>query len=157
MSWIGIADHAKKAENSEKNFAEIKWVIVKMAAVKYVAEERRHNSDRNVCLQYGSKIGSAVPILTIANRATAGSRLHHQQQQNKSIWERWRTKSKMKLRPSTFVMSMVMAQTRCTTVRSPSRSLFISDCGDNNSNIVSFNFRLTIAGKILEHAQNARS
>ena len=64
-------------------------------------------------------MGSAVPISTIANRATSGSRLHHQQQQqNKSIRERWRTKSKMKLRPSTFVMSMVMAQTR---------SLFLSD------------------------------
>jgi len=32
-SWMGIADHAKKkAENSE-NLAEVKWVIVKMAAV----------------------------------------------------------------------------------------------------------------------------
>jgi len=48
---------------------------------------------------------------------------------------------------------LVMAQTRCTTAHSPSRSLFISDCGDNNSNIVSFDFRLTIAGKKLEHAQ----
>ena len=107
-------------------------------------------------MQYRSKIGSAVPISTIANRATSSSRLHHQQQQNKSIRERWRTKSKMKLRPSTFVMSMVMAQTQCTTAHSPSRSLFLSDCG-NNSNIVSFDFRLTIAGKNLEHAQNARS
>jgi len=32
-----------------------------------------------------SKIGGAVPISAIANRATSGSRLHHQQQQNKSI------------------------------------------------------------------------
>ena len=31
----------------------------------------------------------------------------------------------MKLRPSTFVMSMVMAQTRCTTAHSPSRCLFL--------------------------------
>ena len=108
-------------------------------------------------MQYRSKIGSAVPISTIANRATSGSRLHHQQQQNKNIRERWQTKSKMKLRPSTFVMGMVMAQTRCTTAHSPSRSLFFSDCGDNNSNIVSFDFRLTIAGKNLVHAQNARS
>ena len=52
---------------------------------------------------------------------------------------------------------LVMAQTRCTTAHSPSRTLFLSDCGDNNSNIVSFDFRLTIAGKNLEHAQNARS
>ena len=89
-------------------------------------------------MQYRSKIGSAIPISTIANRATSGSRLHHQQQQNKSIRERWQTKSKMKLRPSTFVMSMVMAETRCTTAHSPLRSFFLSDCGDNNSNIVSF-------------------
>ena len=52
---------------------------------------------------------------------------------------------------------LVMAQTRCTTAHSPSRSLFLSDCGNNNSNIVSFDFRLTIAGKNVEHAQNARS
>jgi len=99
-------------------------------------------------MQYRSTIVSAVPISTIANRATSGSSLHHQQQQNKGIRERWRTKSKMKLRPSTFVMSMVMAQMRCTTAHSPSRSLFLSDGGDNNSNIVSFDFRLTIAEKI---------
>ena len=42
---------------------------------------------------------------------------------------------------------LVMAQMRCTTAHSPSRSLFLSDGGDNNSNIVSFNFRLTIMGK----------
>ena len=108
-------------------------------------------------MQYRSKKGSAVPISTIANRATSGSRLHHQQQQNKSIRERWRTKSKMKPHPSTFVMSMVMAQTRCTTAHSPLRCLFLSDGSDNNSNIVSFDFRLTIAGKNVEHAQNARS
>ena len=35
--------------------------------------------------------------------------------------------------------------------------LFLSDGGDNNSNIVSFDFWVTIAGKNLEHAQNARS
>ena len=52
---------------------------------------------------------------------------------------------------------LVMAQMRCTTAHSPSRCLFLSDCGDNNSNIVSFDFRVTIAGKDLEHAQNARS
>ena len=52
---------------------------------------------------------------------------------------------------------LVMAQTRCTTAHSPSRSLFLNDCGDNNSNFVSFDFRLTIAGKNLEHAQNVRS
>jgi len=41
-----------------------------------------------------------------------------------------------------------MAQTRCTTAHSPSRCLFLYDGGgDNNSNIVSFDFRLTIAGK----------
>ena len=57
-------------------------------------------------------------------------------------------KSKMKLRPSTFVMSMVMAQTRCTTAHSQLRCLFLSNVGDNNSNIVSFDFRVTIAGKI---------
>ena len=56
-------------------------------------------------LQYRSKLGGAVAISAIANRATSGSRLHHQQQQNKSIRERWRTKSQMKLRPSTCVMS----------------------------------------------------
>ena len=110
-------------------------------------------------MQYRSKIGSTVPISTMANRATSGSRLHHQhqQQQNKGIRERWRTQSRMKLRPSTFVMSMFMAQTRCTTAHSPSRCFFLYDGGDNNSNIVSFDFRLTIAGKNLEHAQNARS
>ena len=48
-----------------------------------------------------------------------------------------------------FVMSMVMAQTRCTTTHSPPRCLFLSDGGDNNSNIVSFDFRVTIPGKIL--------
>ena len=53
-----------------------------------------------------------------------------------------------------FVMSMVMAQTQCTTAYSPSRCLFLSDGGDNNSNIVSFDFRVTILGKNLEHAQN---
>ena len=47
-------------------------------------------------------------------------------------------------------------QTRCTTAHSPSR-LFLSNGGDNNSNIVSFDFRVTIAVKNLEHAQNARS
>jgi len=48
------------------------------------------------------RIGSAVPISTIANRATSGWRLyHHQQQQNSGIRERCRT-MKMKLRPSTF-------------------------------------------------------
>jgi len=31
-NWMGIADHAKKAENSE-DIAEVKWVIGKMAAV----------------------------------------------------------------------------------------------------------------------------
>ena len=41
------------------------------------------------------------------------------------------------------------------TAHSP--CLFLSDGGDNNSNIVSFNFRVTITGKNLEHAQNARS
>ena len=56
-----------------------------------------------------------------------------------------------------FVMSMVMAQTRCTTPHSPSRCLFLSDGGDNNSNIVSFDFRVTSPGKNLEHVQNARS
>jgi len=61
----------------------------------------------------------------------------------------------MKLRPSTFVMNMVMAQTRCKTAHSPSRCLFLSDSG--NSNIVSLDFRVTIAGKNLEHAQNTRS
>jgi len=39
----------------------------------------------------------------------------------------------------------------------PSRCLFLSDGGDNNSNIVSFDFRVTIPGKYLEHAQSARS
>jgi len=103
-------------------------------------------------------IGGAVPISTIANRATTGWRLHQQQQQqNEGIRERWRTKSKMKLRPSTFVMSMVMAQTRYTTVHSPSHCLFLSDGGDNNSNIVSFDFRVMIPGKNIEHAQIARS
>ena len=52
---------------------------------------------------------------------------------------------------------LVLAQTRCTTAYSPSRCLFLSDCGDINSNIVSFDFQLTIVGKNLEHAQNARS
>jgi len=52
---------------------------------------------------------------------------------------------------------LVMAQTRCPTAHSPSRSLFLSDGGDNNSNIVSFDFRVTIVGKNLEHAQNAQS
>ena len=51
----------------------------------------------------------------------------------------------------------VMAQTRCTTAHSPSRSLFLSDCSDNNSNIVFFDFRVTFAGKNLEHAHNAPS
>jgi len=48
---------------------------------------------------------------------------------------------------------LVMAQMRCTTAHSPS---FLSDGGDN-SNIVSFDFRVTIAGKNVEHAQNAGS
>ena len=39
------------------------------------------------------------------------------------------------------VMSMLIAQTR----------------GDNNSNIVSFDFQVTTLGKSLEHAQNAKS
>ena len=33
---------------------------------------------------------------------------------------------------------LVMAQTPCTTAHSPSRCFFLSDGGDNNSNIVSF-------------------
>ena len=45
-----------------------------------------------------------------------------------------------------------------TTAQSPSPYFFLSDGSDNNnSNIVSFDFRVTIAGKNLEHAQNARS
>ena len=52
---------------------------------------------------------------------------------------------------------LVMAQTPCTTAHSPSRCLVLSDGGDNNSNIVSFHFRVTMAGKNLEHAQNAGS
>ena len=35
-------------------------------------------------MQSRSKIGSAVPISTIANTATSGSRLHHQQQQQQT-------------------------------------------------------------------------
>jgi len=46
-----------------------------------------------------------------------------------------------------FVMSMVMAQTRCTVAHSPWRCLFLSDGGDNNSNIVSFDFWVTTPGK----------
>ena len=56
-----------------------------------------------------------------------------------------------------FVMSMVIAQTRCTTAHSPSSCLFLSDGSDNNSNIVSFDFQVTTLGKSLEHAQNAKS
>ena len=56
-----------------------------------------------------------------------------------------------------FMMSMLIAQTRCTTAHSPSRCLFLSDGGDNNSNIVSFDFRSTTPGKTLEYAQNAQS
>ena len=60
--------------------------------------------------------------------------------------------------PSLYMCDeLVMAQTPCTTAHSPSRCLFVSDGGDNNSNIVSFDFRVTITGKNLEHAQNARS
>ena len=54
-----------------------------------------------------------------------------------------------------FVMSMVMAQMPYTTAHSPSQCLFLSDGGDNNSNILSFDFRVTIPGKNLEYAQNA--
>ena len=56
-----------------------------------------------------------------------------------------------------FMMSMVMAQMRCTTAHSPSRCLFLSDVSDNNSNIISFDFLVTIPEKNLEHAQNTRS
>ena len=56
-----------------------------------------------------------------------------------------------------FVMSMVIAQTRCTTAHSPSRCFFLSDGGDNNSNIVSFDFRFMTPEKNLEHAQNVKS
>jgi len=56
-----------------------------------------------------------------------------------------------------LVMSMLIAQSQCTTAQSPSRCLFLSDGSNNNSNIVSFDFRVTILGKNLEHAQNAQS
>ena len=36
-------------------------------------------------MQYRSKIGSAVPISTVTNRATSGLHLHRQQQQNKAF------------------------------------------------------------------------
>ena len=55
-----------------------------------------------------------------------------------------------------FVMSMVMAQTRCTTAHSPSPCLFLSDGADNNNNIVSFDFWFTTPGKYLKHAQNPK-
>ena len=52
-----------------------------------------------------------------------------------------------------FVMSMVMAQTRCTT------ALLVCDDygGKTPSPIVSVDFRVTTPGKNLEHAQNAKS
>ena len=53
-------------------------------------------------MSYPGMIGGAVPISTIANRATSCWPLHHHQQQQQIIRERWRPKSKMKLRPSTF-------------------------------------------------------
>ena len=46
-----------------------------------------------------------------------------------------------------FVMSMVMAQTRCTRAHSPSLCLFLSNGDDNNRSIVSFDFQVTIPGK----------
>ena len=96
------------------------------------------------------RIGSAVPISTIANRATSGWRLyHHQQQQNSGIRERCRT-MKMKLRPSTFHLWWSWLWHK----RNAQRRILHRD---NNSNIVSFDFQVTIAGKNLEHAQNARS
>jgi len=39
----------------------------------------------------------------------------------------------------------------------PSRCVFLSDGGGNNSNIVSFDFWVTIPRKNLEHVQNAQS
>ena len=92
-------------------------------------------------------IGSAVPILTIANRATSGWRLHHHQQQQhsrKMVNEEQDEATSLYI---SFMMSMVMAQTRCTMAHSPSRCLFLSDGGNNNSDIVSFDFRVTIPGK----------
>ena len=97
-------------------------------------------------------IGSTVPISTITNIATSGWRLHHHQHQQHS---RKIANEEQDEATSLYICDeLVMAQTRCTMVHSPSLCLFISDGGDNNSNIVSFDFRVMIAGKNLEHAQN---
>jgi len=110
-------------------------------------------------MSYRGTIGGAVPISTIANRATSGWRRHHHKQQQKL-----RHSTKMANEEQyeatylymSFVMSMVSAQTGCTMVHSPSRCLFLSDSGDN-SNTVSFDFWFTTPGKNLKHAQNAKS
>ena len=97
-------------------------------------------------MSYPGTIGGAVSISTIANRATSCSRLHHHQQQTQAF--RKMANEEQNEATSLYICDeLVMAQTRCTTAHSPSRSLFLSDCGDHNSNIVSFDFRLTIAGK----------
>ena len=108
-------------------------------------------------MSYPGTIGGAVPISAIANRATSCRRLHHQQQQTQAFEKDGERKEQDEAMSLYMCDELVMAQTRCTTAHSPSRCLFLSDGGDNNSNIVSLDFRVTIAGKNLEHAQNARS
>ena len=102
-------------------------------------------------------LGGAVPISTMANRATAGWRLHHQQQQQAQAFRKMANEEQDEATSLYICDELVMAQTRCTTAHSPSCCFFLSDGGDNDSNIVSFDFRVTIVGKNLEHAQNARS
>ena len=110
-------------------------------------------------MSYPGTIDGAVPISTIANRANSGLPLQTfttNNSNNKFRYSRKMANEEQDEATSlyiSFVMSMVMAQTRCTTAHSPSRCLFLSDGGDNNnSNIVSFDFLLTIAGKNLENA-----
>ena len=112
-------------------------------------------------MSYPGTIGGAVPISTIANKATSPVDLFTTNNNNNKLrYSRKMANEEQDEATSlyiSFVMSMVLAQTRCTMAHSPSRCLFLSDSGDNKSNIVSVNFRVTIPGKDLKHAQNARS
>ena len=100
-------------------------------------------------MSFPSMIDGAVPISTSGNKATSGWRLHHhhQQQQTQAFEKDGERRARWSYAPLHFVCDE----------HSPSRCLFLSDGGDNNSNIVSFDFRVTTLGKNLEHAQNSKS
>jgi len=95
-----------------------------------------------------STIGGAVPISAIANTATSCWRLHHHQQQTQVLEKDGERRARWSYVPLHFICDeLVIAPTRCTVAHSPSCCLFLSDGSDNNSNIVSFDFRVITPGK----------